>query len=273
MSEKAKIVKVERPIDQRETFVSLSKNFSEGNLSVAEKLQVLYALQQTDIEIDKIVSLRGALPEEVEAIESEIAVLKGRIEEAQRVISGYEGGIEAQKETIVDIDAKASKYQEQLNNVANSREYDSLSKELENLDLERKIAEKAINELRYNIGKAKDTILSIEERLSIREDDLSAKRNELKNIVESTSEEEKVLQERREKNASKLDERTLSAYDRIRTSTHNHLAVVGVYEGSCGGCFNAITPQKLIEIASGNRLVICEHCGRILVNPLAQAEE
>lgn len=273
MSEKAKIVKVERPIDQRETFVSLSKNFSDGDLSVAEKLRILYDLQQTDIEIDKIVSLRGALPEEVEAIESEIAVLKGKVEENQKVIAGYESGIEAQKETIVDIDAKAAKYQEQLNNVANSREYDSISKELENLDLERKIAEKAINELRYNIGKAKDTILTIEERLSIREDDLAAKQNELKSIVESTSEEEKQLQEKRKQNAAKLDERTLSAYDRIRTSTHNHLAVVPVYQGACGGCFNVITPQKLIEIASGVKLVICENCGRILVNPLAQVEE
>lgn len=273
MADKVKNIKVETPIDRRETFVSLSKNFAEGSLSVAEKLQILYALQQTDNEIDRIVSLRGALPQEVEDIEVELASLRSKIESNQEIIAGFEANIDLNKENIVEIDAQRAKYAEQLNNVANSREYDSIDKEIENLDLERKIAEKGINEARLAIADKKDVIAVITERISIREEDLEAKRHELASIVESTSKEEETLKAKRAEAASKLDERTLSAYDRIRGSVHNHLAVVPVYENSCGGCFNAITPQRLIDVASGNKLVICENCGRILVNPLAGTEE
>ena len=112
----------------------------------------------------------------------------------------------------------------------------------------------------------------INDRIAIREEDLAAKKAELEGIVESTSKDEQTLTAKRKQFSDQLDERTLSAYDRIRASVHNHLAVVPVYEESCGGCFNAITPQKLVEIASGNKLVICENCGRILVNPLADVD-
>ena len=261
MSEKVKINKVETPIDQRETFVSLSKNFSEGSLSVAEKLKVLYALQQTDNEIDKILALRGALPQEVEAVEAELASLKGKIEANKEIIAGFEANIDKNKQDIVELD-----------DVSNSREYDSINKELENLGLLRDIAEKHINDARFAISEKKDAIDVINDRIAIREEDLAAKKAELEGIVESTSKDEQTLTAKRKQFSDQLDERTLSAYDRIRASVHNHLAVVPVYEESCGGCFNAITPQKLVEIASGNKLVICEHCGRILVNPLADVE-
>ena len=117
-------------------------------------------------------------------------------------------------------------------------------------------------------------IADIASRISIREEDLQAKKDELDNIVESTAAQEEHLRAKREEYASKIDERTLSAYDRIRSSVRNHLAVVTVYnENACGGCFNTITPQRLVDIASGRKLVICEHCGRILVNPLAESQE
>lgn len=272
MSEKVKINKVETPIDQRETFVSLSKNFSEGSLSVAEKLKVLYALQQTDNEIDKIFALRGALPQEVEAVEAELASLKGKIEANKEIIAGFEANIDKNKQDIVELDEEINKYHEQLGNVSNSREYDSINKELENLGLLRDIAEKHINDARFAISEKKDAIEVTNDRIAIREEDLAAKKAELEGIVESTSKDEATLTAKRKQFSDQLDERTLSAYDRIRASVHNHLAVVPVYEESCGGCFNAITPQKLVEIASGNKLVICEHCGRILVNPLADVE-
>ncbi len=174
----------------------------------------------------------------------------------------------------MDLDAEIAKYQEQLSNISNSREYDSISKEIENLGLLREIAQKHIGEARIAIGERRDSIDALGDRIAIREQDLAAKQEELETIVASTSEEEKALQERRDACAAKIDERTMSAYDRIRGSVRNHLAVVTVYNGdSCGGCFNAITPQRLVEIASGKKLVICEHCGRILVNPDAEVTE
>ena len=273
MSEIVKNTKVETPIDQRETFVSLRKSFTESG-DVAEKLRVLYALQETDNEIEKIVSLRGALPEEVAQIEDEINALVAKSARLEEMISGYEKSIEENKNQMVEIDADTAKYQQQLTNVANSREFDSINKELENLVLLRQIAEKHIGEARVAIAERKDAITEIASRIEIRKEDLQAKKEELESIVESTAAQEEQLSAKRAEYTARIDERTLSAYDRIRSSVRNHLAVVTVYnENACGGCFNTITPQRLVDIASGRKLVICEHCGRILVNPLAEIQE
>ena len=269
-----KTKKAATPIDVRETFVSLQKDFAESGISVAEKLKVLYALQQADNEIDKIQNLRGALPQEVAQIEDELEGLRSKIAHHEEMIAGFEAEIEKNKNEMVELDAETAKYQEQLSNISNSREYDSISKEIENLGLLRDIAEKHIGEARMSIGERKDAIEAIRDRIAIREQDLAAKKEELEGIVASTSDEEKALQEKRDACASKIDERTMSAYNRIRGSVRNHLAVVTVYNGdSCGGCFGAITPQRLVDIASGTKLVICEHCGRILVNPEAEIEQ
>ena len=175
---------------------------------------------------------------------------------------------------MVEIDADTAKYQQQLTNVANSREFDSINKELENLVLLRQIAEKHIGEARVAIAERKDAITEIASRIEIRKEDLQAKKKELESIVESTAAQEEQLSAKRAEYTARIDERTLSAYDRIRSSVRNHLAVVTVYnENACGGCFNTITPQRLVDIASGRKLVICEHCGRILVNPLAEVQE
>ena len=257
---------VQTPIDHRETFVSLQKSFAEGAQSVKEKLQTLYELQAADTDIDKLVQLRGELPEEVAELEHEVEALKSKHAHIEDVIEGYNKTIENCKQEIVSIDADIDKYQAQLNNIANSREYDSLNKELENQGLLRQIAEKNINEARYSIEDKKRDLELLEGKIAIREEDLAAKKAELEQIVESTAEEEAVLKERRDACAAKIDERTMSAYERIRASVHNRLAVVTVYNGdSCGGCFNTVTPQRLIDIASGKKLVICEHCGRIIV--------
>lgn len=259
---------VEIPIDEKETFVSLQKNFADSDLSVAEKLKTLYELQAADNAIDKIVQLRGELPEEVAVLEDEIAALKAKEAHVQELIEEYGNSIEAAKSQIVELDAEIEKYRGQLENISNSREYDSLNKELENLTLLRQIAEKNIGESRFAIEERKEDLESIARRIEIRDEDLAAKKDELDNIVASTSEEEAALQARRNACAAKIDARTMSAYDRIRASVVNHLAVVPVYNGdSCGGCFNTITPQRIIEVSSNTKLVICEHCGRILVNP------
>lgn len=262
-----KIKKVETPIDQRETFVSLQKSFGETGLSIEEKLQTLYALQKADNAIEALVQLRGELPEEVRVVEEEVQKMKAKADQIAMTIEGCSASIEKCKEDIDECDAAIEKYQKQIEGIQNSREYDSLSREIENQELLRKIAQKTIGETREMAAQKSEALESLRERISIREEDLAAKRSELESIVESTAEKEAELVARREECAAKIDERTLSAYERIKNSVHNHLAVVPVFNGdSCGGCFGAVTPQRLIDIASGKKLVICEHCGRIIVN-------
>lgn len=270
-----KKVNVPTPIDERETFVSLRKNFAENEQLAQEKLKTLYELQNTDIEIDKLLQLRGELPEEVSALESEVESLKTKKARLEEMIDGYNQGIENDKKHIDELDKEIEEYRKKLENISNSREYDSVNKELENQGLLRAISEKNIREAREAIDSRRQDIERIDDRISIREADLEAKRSELSTITEATAPQEKELVARREAFISKLDERTISAYERIRKSTHNHLAVVslfpknddGTYGDACGGCFHTITPQRLIDIASGKKLVICEHCGRIIVNP------
>ncbi len=266
MAKKTK--KIETPIDQRETFVSIQKNFADSDLSVPEKLKTLYVLQQADTAIDKILQLRGELPVEVENLEAEIAELKAKSAHISGQIEEYNKFIAENKFNITDCDAQMEKYKAQLENIANSREYDSLNKEIENQGLLRQIAEKHIGEAKERIFDKKNELEVIKEKISIRTDDLKAKKEELANIVESTAKDEEKLRANRDACAAKIDDRTMNAYDRIRQSFMNHLAVVSVFNGdSCGGCFNTIAPQRLIDIASNRKLIICEHCGRILVNP------
>lgn len=273
MAEK-KIKKVVAPIDERETFVSLQKSFAETGLSVEEKLGILYELQSSDNEIEKILQQRGDLPAEVAALEGEIEGYNSKIASFKASIKELEGAIESNKDQMVELDGDIAKYQKQLESISNSREFDSINKELENLNLLRMIAEKHIREAKEAIESKKADIEGVSDKILILEDDLKAKNEELSVIVESTSEREKDLVAKRDALAAKLDERTVSAYDRIRNSVHNRLAVVPVYNGdSCGGCFNTITPQRIIDVASGKKLVICEHCGRIIVAAPETAEE
>ena len=260
--------KVEAPIDNRETFVSLQKSFADSDMPVEEKLKTLYQLQAADSEIDKILQLRGELPAEVAALEEEISTLKERSAALAAVVDQLNRNIADAKLSISEHESVIEKYQRQLETIANSREYDSLNKEIENQELLRQIDEKTINDTRFEIGSKKAEAEELKDRLTIRQEDLKAKKEELENIVEETAKEEAVLRARREECAAKIDARTMSAYERIRESVHNHLAVVGIYNGdSCGGCFNTITPQRRVEIASNKKLIICEHCGRIIINP------
>lgn len=275
MATTKKTTKVQTPVDERETFVSLQKIFAENEQSAQEKLKTLYELQAVDNDIDKLVQLRGELPEEVASLEEEVESLKAKRVRMEQLIDGYNQNIASSKKEIEEFDSEIEKYRSQLENISNSREYDSINKELENQDLLRAIAEKNINEAREAIDDKKVDLDRISDRITIREGDLESKKQELSSIVESTAKEETALSKRRETYTAKLDERTLSAYERIRKSTHNHLAVVtlfpknddGTCGDACGGCFHTITPQRLIDIASGKKLVICEHCGRIIVNP------
>ena len=266
MAKKTK--KFETPIDQRETFVSIQKSFADSDLSVGEKLKTLYVLQQADTAIDKILQLRGELPVEVENLENEIADLKAKAARVSDLVEEYTRSINENKINITECNDQIEKYKSQLDKVANSREYDSLNKEIENQGLLRQIAEKHIGEAKERIFEKKNDLEIVKEKIAVRNDDLVAKKQELETIVESTSKEEARLRANRDACAEKIDARTMSAYERIRMSCNNHLAVVSVFNGdSCGGCFNTIAPQRLIDIASNRKMIICEHCGRILVNP------
>ena len=266
MAKKTK--KIETPIDQRETFVSIQKSFADSDLSVSDKLSTLYALQQADTAIDKILQLRGELPVEVKNLENEIADLKAKAARIAETIDEYNRFITENKHNITECDDQIEKYKSQLENIANSREYDSLNKEIENQGLVRKIAEKNIYETKERILEKKTELETVKEKTAVKTDDLKAKKEELSTIVEATSKEEERLRANREACASKIDARTISAYDHIRKSSNNHLAVVSVFNNdACGGCFNTIAPQKLIDIASNRKMIICEYCGRILVNP------
>ncbi|MBQ8837903.1 MAG: hypothetical protein IJ005_01125 [Bacteroidales bacterium] len=266
MAKKTK--KIETPIDQRETFVSIQKSFADSDLGVGEKLKTLYALQQADTAIDRILQLRGELPMEVENLENEIVELKAKAARMSDVIDEYGKFITENKHNITECDDQIEKYKAQLEKVANSREFDSLNKEIENVGLLRQIAEKNIAETKERIFDKKNELEVVKEKIGIRTDDLKAKKEELSTIVESTSKEEEQLRANRDACAAKIDARTMSAYDHIRQSSNNQLAVVSVFNGdSCGGCFNTIAPQRLIDIASNKKMIICEYCGRILVNP------
>ena len=266
MAKKTK--KFDTPIDQRETFVSIQKSFADSDLSVSEKLQTLYALQQADTAIDKILQLRGELPMEVEQLETEIADLKAKATRLAEMVEEFNAFINANKINMAECDDQIAKYKAQIENVSNSREYDSLNKEIENQGLLRQIAEKHIGEAKERIFDKKNELEVVKEKINVRTEDLKAKQEELANIVEATSKDEALLRANRETCAAKIDERTMSAYDHIRHSCNNRLAVVSVFNGdSCGGCFHTIAPQRLIDIASNRKMIICEHCGRILVNP------
>lgn len=259
--------KVETPIDHRETFVSLQKNFTDSEVPIEEKLKTLYDLQQADRAIDDLILRRGELPSEVEAIEDDLAMVKAGQTKITALIDEYTNKIALDKQSIVDCDAQTDKLRAELDTISNSREFDTINKEIENQGYLRQIAEKDINELRLKIDEKKAELEDVKESIAVKTADLKAKKKELDDVVKSTADEEKSLRDRREECASRIDERVMSAYERIRASVHNHLAVVSVYNGNaCGGCFNAITPQRLIDIASGKKLIICEHCGRIIVN-------
>ena len=228
MAKKTK--KIETPIDQRETFVSIQKSFADSDLSVSEKLATLYALQQADTAIDKILQLRGELPVEVENLEAEIADLKAKAARIAEVIDEYTKSITENKHNITECDAQIEKYKSQLENIANSREYDSLNKEIENQGYVRQIAEKNIYETKECILEKKAELETVKEKISVKTDDLKAKKEELETIVESTSKEEEKLRANRETCAAKIDARTMSAYDHIRKSSNNRLC--GAYRPS-----------------------------------------
>jgi len=232
--------------------------------TIEEKLNSLNALQAIDSKIDALKSTRGELPIEVQDLEDELAGLETRIERYKEEIANFDTEIANAKNKAKENQQLAKKYQTQLTNVKNNREFDALNKETELLDLENQAIDKRVRDWTKLIDQKKETIATISTELEGRNIDLKNKKGELNSIIEETEEEEKALLKKREKALKVIDARLLAAYDRIRNSVKNGIAVASVERSSCSGCFGTIPLQMQSEIRQHKKILICEHCGRIL---------
>ena len=243
-----------------------NNNEKMQELTVEEKLQNLYELQRIDTEIDKIKTLRGELPLEVQDLEDEIAGLETRIENLKVELGELDKTSSTRKMDIKKAEEAIKKYSEQLDNVRNNREYDALSKEIEFQKLEIELQEKRIREAQKAKAEKEALMEESKKRYEDKVSDLEAKKGELNDIINETHKDEESLQTKSEELAATIDERLLTAYRRIRSNARNGLAVVTVARDACGGCFNKIPPQRQLDIRSRKKIIVCEYCGRILID-------
>ncbi len=243
-----------------------NQNVAGKEMSIEDKLRLLFDLQAVASEMDKLKILRGELPLEVQDLEDEVAGLKTRINNYQDEIKNLETAVASRKAAIVESKGLIAKYTEQQNNVRNNREFDSLSKEIEFQNLEIELSEKRIKEFTAELEKKNAAIGSSKEQLKEREDDLDRKQTELEEITAETKIETERLNEKASKIEVLIEDRLLAAFRRIRKNARNGLAVVSVERDACGGCFNKIPPQRQLDIASHKKIIVCEYCGRILVD-------
>ena len=241
--------------------------------TVEEKLIALYKLQSIDTQIDKIKILRGELPLEVQDLEDEIAGLQTRISNINDEITNFDNSIKDKEAMIIDSKALIKKYEEQLKNIRNNREFDSLNKEIEFQNLEIQLAEKRIKEAKASIVAKMDVISSAKTRLEDRTNDLNTKNSELESIIAETQKDEEKLGKESARAEKVIDERLLNAYKRLRGNVRNGLAVVPVLRDACGGCFNSVPPQRQMDIAARKKVIVCEHCGRVLVDKVIAGVE
>jgi predicted nucleic acid-binding Zn-ribbon protein len=237
-----------------------------SELTVEEKLQSLYELQQIDSEIDRIRILRGELPLEVQDLEDEIAGLETRISNLKQEVKDIDAEKQSRAQGIKDSESLIEKYSKQQDNVRNNREFDALSKEIEFQKLEIELCNKKIKEANAAIKGKQELESKAKAELKDCKANLEAKKSELDNIIKETESEENALVQKSNETAEKIDERLMNAYTRIRQSAINGLGVVTVDRGACGGCFNKIPPQRQLDIRHRKKIIVCEYCGRILVD-------
>jgi len=238
-----------------------------SEMSVEQKLKALYQLQTMLSEIDKIKTLRGELPLEVQDLEDEVAGLSTRIEKIQNEIADLKSNVATKRIEIETAKVSVERYKSQQENVRNNREYDVLSKEIEFQTLEIELCEKRIREALAAEKVKNEEIERSTETLEERQKDLEAKKAELEEIVSETKQEEEKLRENAKVLETTIEPRLLQAFKRIRKNSRNGLGVVYVQRDACGGCFNKIPPQKQLDIRSRKKIIVCEYCGRIMVDP------
>ena len=240
---------------------TVSKDFS-----IEEKLIAVLSLQKIDSKIDELQTLRGELPMEVKDLEDGVAGLQTRITNVEQEIKTINEYITSRRDARNDAEALIAKYEKQQDNVKNSREFEALSKESEMQSLEIRLCDKNIKDAQIELQERENVKIQNENLLEAKAETLAIKQAELSKIVQETEAEEKVLAERSIVAKEKVDERLYEGYERIRKSYKNGLAVVPVLRDSCGGCFNVIPPQRQTEIMQRKKIIVCEHCGRVLVD-------
>ena len=259
--------KQEDPIAEKKLSVlSQQPPQDPSEVTIEKKLIALYSLQQIDSQVDKIRIIRGELPLEVQDLEDEIAGLETRIENYLLENSSLEKSITEKKISIKDSQSLIKKYEDQQMNVRNNREYDSLTKEIEIQSLEIQLSEKRIREFQLALEAKTEEIERFQNILADRKNDLEIKKNELDDIVAETEKEENELIRNSEYNRKFIEDRLITAYSRIRKNARNGLAVVQIERDACGGCFNKIPPQHQLDIRMHKKIIVCEYCGRILVD-------
>ena len=237
------------------------------DLSVEERLKTLYQLQTTLSEIDEKRALRGELPLEVEDLEDEIAGLTTRIEKIQNDIDEYQRAVSQKKGEIETAKSSVERYKSQLNDVKNNREYDTLSKEIEFQSLEIELCNKKIKEANFKIEEKKAELEQTQAVIDYRHQALDMKKAELDEIMEETRAEEEKLKLKVKELEIKIEPRLLTSFKRIRKNARNGLGIVYVQRDACGGCFNKIPPQRQLDIKMHKKIIVCEYCGRILIDP------
>jgi predicted nucleic acid-binding Zn-ribbon protein len=235
-------------------------------ITIADKLVTLLELQEIDSRLDQLKKLRGDLPEEVSDLEDEVIGFETRIKKYDAEIEGYNADIEHHIQNKKEAEKLIVKYKDQQMNVRNNREFDAISKELELQELEIQLSDKRIREAEFKITQKQGDIAQTNDMKNKRVAILDQKKAELEKLVNESQEEEDKLIRQSEKQAKKVDERLLKAYHRIRSGAKNGLAVVAVDRGACGGCFNVVPPQRQADIMEKQKIIICEHCGRILAD-------
>ncbi len=248
------------------TKANIKKN-EASNLSVTDKLKSLYRLQLIDSEIDRMKTMRGELPLEVNDLEDELAGLETRISNLESEVEFLNSQINSREMAKVESETLIKKYTEQQNNVRNNREYDSLTKEIEFQTLEIELSDKKIKEFKYDIEVKKQMIEDAKLKFADRSKDLELKKAELQSIIAETQLDEEKLNKQREEISNQIEPRLLYSYSRIRNNVINKLAVVSIERDACGGCFNKIPPQRQLDIKSNRKIIPCEYCGRIIVDP------
>ena len=237
------------------------------DLSVEEKLKTLFQLQTALSAIDEKKALRGELPLEVEDLEAEVEGLTTRIERFENEIGEFERAISQKKGEIIEAQQSVERYKQQLNDVRNNREYDTLSKEIEYQSLEIELCNKKIREAQGHIADKQEELEKSREVLEEKRGDLEIKRSELDEIIEETRVEEDKLKEKAHDYEMKIEPRLLTSFKRIRKNARNGLGIVYVQRDACGGCFNKIPPQRQLDIKMHKKIIVCEYCGRILIDP------
>ena len=237
------------------------------DLTVEEKLKTLYQLQVTLSGIDEKRALRGELPLEVQDLEDEIAGLNTRREKIEDEINDFQSAVAQKRNEIEIAQQSVERYKSQLDEVRNNREYDTLTKEIEFQTLEIELCNKKIKEATSCIAERQEDLQKTRETIDERQKDLAQKRGELQEIMQETRDEEERLKEKAHDLESKIEPRLLTSFKRIRKGARNGLGIVYVQRDACGGCFNKIPPQRQLDIKIHKKIIVCEYCGRILIDP------